>query len=439
MKLCEKCNRIVTPSSVCDDAKCPVAGIQRSSGPAGPDAHADRQASAGGGRQCPNCGTGNSAKNKFCLTCGSILNSENLQAASPIAPPALMTSAEADGGEMVCAVCSRSYPPGQRFCSVDGGALTAAAASAVPSPDSAPTARPAVPEAVAPRVQDIASASLPTTGELPPVPEPETTVLASQDYLTAVTGGPICPTCGFASPPGVRFCDRDGTPLGSGPARENPRPERPVRMAKASAEPLPEFLPEADVSWDEDEDGGRFGESKSKVVPALAALGIVLAMIGGFAWWSGRLDPWLGASPDPSLAAESKSKTPLAPGLQGEYKAHISDQDISLNITGDKPRSLVTSSGTLSYLNVVNGGACTALLVPVTGGGIGGDTGNAVSFKQTPVPGKSACSKDIPVKMDITAQPVGSDGLIQSIAVEWQSPGTRKSLMSGVLRKAAGP
>ena len=129
---------------------------------------------------------------------------------------------------------------------------------------------------------------------------------------------------------------------------------------------------------------------------------------------------------------------PSAPSLLGTYKAHISDQDISLVIDAESPRLLVSSAGIVTYLNVVNGGTCTASLVPVSGGGVGGDTGNAVNFRQTPVSGKAACPEDIPVRMDITGQSAGPDGIVGTVAVKWLSPDSEKVLMAGTLMKETG-
>ena len=106
-------------------------------------------------------------------------------------------------------------------------------------------------------------------------------------------------------------------------------------------------------------------------------------------------------------------------------------------IEGDSPKPLVKSAGTVTYLNVVNGGTCTALLVPISGGGVGGSTDNSVSFKQTSVPGKPACPADIPVKINSTSQPVGADGVVGAIDVEWSAANSGKVLMSGTLKRSA--
>lgn len=194
---------------------------------------------------------------------------------------------------------------------------------------------------------------------------------------------------------------------------------------------------EEQESWEGEEEGGRFGEDRNRFVPALVALAILIAAGGGYAWWSGKLAQWTGKAPDPSLASpETGADKPVVPGLAGEYKAHISDQDISLVLDGNKPEPLAKLTGTISYVNVVTGKSCTSRLVR-TGAAGAGDSGTVFSFSQAPVAEKTACAKEIPVKLDVTAQPSGEGGVIQGISAEWLSPGSDRVLMSGQLKRAA--
>jgi hypothetical protein len=248
--------------------------------------------------------------------------------------------------------------------------------------------------------------------------------------------GLACPTCGLSFPPGVRFCDQDGTTLVSLSAAQAALAAAPAPVSQSQEEPA------WDSEWDDPQDTRG---NRSYFVAGLLSVAVLIAGGGGYAYWNGYLDKWIGGKPDPELvdaagtasagSAGSGAIKPATPGLLGSYKAHLSDQDIVLVIEGEGPRPLVASAGTVTYLNVVNGGTCTAALVPTSGGGVGGDTGNAVSFKQTPVPGKPNCPQDIPVKMDITGQPSDKDGVVGSIAVEWLKPNSEDVLMAGNLRR----
>jgi hypothetical protein len=204
----------------------------------------------------------------------------------------------------------------------------------------------------------------------------------------------------------------------------------------------------AEPAWSEEWDQANEPVSKGPILVTSLVVIALLAAGGGYLYWSGVLDRWIGGEEKSDMTAQvgghiegatRAANAAQAPGLLGTYNAHLADQDIALVINGDSARPLVSSQGTVSYLNVVNGGTCTALLVPESGGGVGGDTGNAVRFRQTPVPGKPNCPQDIPVRIDITGQPANADGVVSAISVEWYSGNPERILMSGKLQRAVTP
>lgn len=144
-----------------------------------------------------------------------------------------------------------------------------------------------------------------------------------------------------------------------------------------------------------------------------------------------------GGAPETSAetAAALPALNPAIPRLLGAYKGHFADQDIVITIAGDTPKTLVESAGVAHYANVVNGGTCAAAFVPVKGGGVGGVVGNAVDFKQTPVAGEPECGADIPVRIDISGEVKGKDGLVTAMQVQWLDPKTGEVLMQGPLKQ----
>lgn len=405
---------------------------------------------------CPKCGTENGGTNRFCLACGGPLVT-GPAAARPAAdrvveapqsratPPPL--PADQSEAAKQCPVCAKAYPAAQRFCNADGATLVAAIAEKPglarnnqpsPPPDQEAAEQIASKSGVPP--PEVASAPTPPEPALAAEPEPE--LSAAPAMQPASSKGLICPSCGLAFPVGVRFCDQDGSTLVERGMATNARVLPPVvaDLIYRNEEPGAVGFG-VDGNEDSEEYGGGYGERRSSLTPALI-VGILLILTagGGYAYWSGMFDKWLGKGTDRELARQDKARpeatsAPKVPGLLGSYKAHIADQDIVLTIASGESRPLVTSAGTVTYLNAVNGGTCTALLVPISGGGIGGDTGNAVSFRQSAVPGKPACPKDIPIKMDISSQPSDDSGVVRSIAAEWRAPNSEKILMAGTLER----
>jgi hypothetical protein len=346
---------------------------------------------------CAACGAQNAESNRFCLACGS-----TLQAAPTGGAAALAAEPTASSAASVCPACHKSYSASQRFCEDDGTALVA------PGRKADARAESAAPPAAAtfqPSDSHVAAPAAPKAPDLPPL---------------------VCPTCGAVFPAGSRFCDHDGTPLGTGASRPSAAPE--ARPGHAGEPP--------DEYDDEEESGG-----SRRLLPALLAVLVVMAVGAlGYLYWSGKLDALLAGRPADKahrLSGADKPGAVVVPGLAGSYAAHIADQDIVLAVSGEKPLPLVSAHGRISYQNTVNGGACVADLVPTKGGGFGGDTSNAVSFRQVAVPGKPACSADIPVEMDVAGQPVGKDGVVGAVAVEWHSPGKGAILMSGKLSRTS--
>lgn len=383
---------------------------------------------------CAKCGVGNTDANKFCMGCGA-----PLLAGSPVTPepqgklPAEQVSQASRAGMTadaariegtVCPLCARSYPASQKFCNTDGAPLVSHAPAPAAAPPPMPAPAPLIAEPKA------AAATEPPAAQLAaPPPHKPSAIEASAEGLA-------CPACGLAFPPGVRFCDQDGTTLVS----------KSVAQAARAAAPPPVFQHLEEPSWDSEcDDLEEVRRKRTYLVASFVALAVLIAGGGGYAYWNGSVDKWIGENADPELSGAmgegspnsdgTAGAKPSAPSLLGSYKAHLSDQDILLVIEGKSPKPLVASAGTVTYLNVVNGGTCTAVLVPTSGGGVGGNTGNAVSFQQTPVPGMPKCPQDIPVKMDITGQPTDDDGVVGSIAVEWHKPNSENVLMAGKLQR----
>lgn len=425
---------------------------------------------------CAKCGVQNADANKFCMGCGAPLAAAapsplklEMQESTP-QPTQVNQPSFADNSAAVkvavgkvCPLCALSYPATQKFCNADGASLVLADAASVAkqvAPDKAQTT-PALrataiaatksseepPKAAAatppistsqplgaPTLQQRDSPSASALGRY--VPPPVALAEQSQSAPSKGEDGLACPKCGLHFPAGVRFCDQDGTTLVDRNAVSSlSGPQITAPSSEPDEEPVA-----TDWSNSESGYGGGYGEGRSHLIPALiAGLLVVVAAGAGYAYWTGELDKWLGNNSDPSLIAPGKvasgDAAPKVPVILGSYKAHIADQDIQLTISGGSPKPLVSSSGTMTYLNIVNGGTCTASLIPTRGGGVGGDLGNAVSFQQSSVPGKLPCPQDIPVRMDITGQPIGADGVVRTIKVEWPSPDSTKVLMAGKLER----
>lgn len=405
---------------------------------------------------CAKCGTATVAGNRFCKGCGAAIQAPPAAASIPDPAPVRLPVADtapATNASKQCPLCARSYPASQKFCNVDGAALGVAAFDA-PSPPLAREEAATSEEAQAP--------APPTDAPLAnqPLPEPEPAPLPAEAIAQLAVADPskpatapvqvaadqqpanedlACPRCGLFFPSGVRFCDRDGAVLVS-------KAEAEAALTLAVQTPP---VPPDEPAWDSDWNGGiETRKNRTFLIASLAVLAALLAA-GGYAYWSGMLNAWLGENSDaklvagptdpanPSaLAGDTDLPAPLVPGLQGTYQAHLSDQDISLTIAGNDAQPLATSAGTIAYVNVVTGATCTASLIALSGGGVGGVADNAVSFRQAPVQNKPACPKDIPVKMDISDQPADANRIAQSIKVEWLSPDSARVLMSGVLARA---
>lgn len=363
--------------------------------------------------------------------------------------PASLVSPEADA--LVCPKCDRSYPPTQKFCNVDGIALgpsrpsLEAPTEEAPLPNDGDLPQNENPEPPSPKAEDDRQSGSLSSPQVE-VEAPDLRVASETRHVPveAVDGeGLACPKCGQAFPAGVRFCDRDGATLVSKETAEAALTL--AEQSPPSAPDLPPTLPQPEGSaWDQ---GWEEMDKRERKRPLLwIGLAVFAALLAGvsYAWQSGKLDQMLSAATGsgstegvgPTSGTSAGANT--VPGLLGVYKAHLADQDIELVVSGDSPRPLASSEGVVTYRNVVNGGTCTSSLKPESSGGIGGDTSNAVKFRQTPISGKPACPEDIPVRIDISGQPTGDAGLVDTISVEWFSGSSKKVLMSGKLAREVG-
>ena len=354
---------------------------------------------------CASCGAANANANRFCANCGAQIASRPASSISP----AEVNQAALNTDGVGCPVCGRHYDAGVRFCEDDGNALIAGHINVPPPPA-------VLPEVVLP---PSSFAAEPSGSESP------------QSQMVVEPVELICPTCGLRFPVGTRFCDQDGSALGGVAAGME------AHGFAGSAEYATAVQATDEAEFDTAEPRRRW-----------FVVGITLVLIAivsgvGYAYWSGQLNYWLGRQSNPDSARKADKPVAKSPsnaivaGLSGSYFAHLSDQDVTLSVLGDLPRPLVSAASEISYHNTVNGAACVASLVPVKGGGVGGDTGNAVSFRQAAVTGKDACPADIPVKIDISGHPADPGGVVRSVSVEWLSPDRGRILMSGTLNRVA--
>lgn len=428
---------------------------------------------------CAACGTQNDGSSKFCSGCGGALTAR--PSAPPMAtppPPAPTADASESPREAPvvigpavnrCPACGQTAPATQRFCHFDGAPLAAAPpepvgaaavalsittppplppAQALPTPPdlaaSFETQQP--PEAPIPVAQVAAS---PAPMESPSVIDPAipAPAISAPSTVADRTSDPMqhCPACGIVFPAGVRFCDQDGTLLISGGAD--------AVEAAAERGDAPWLLPyparSSEGETDDDyPDDDRSSNRRGFVPAVVAAVLLVLFAGGGYAFWSGAFDRWLGRNETSTklgdtsdLIAENQrvaASLPKTPGLLGRYSAHLADQDIVLAIEQNTPTSALRSfTATLTYSNAVNGGTCTASLT-ATGDREGSTPGFAVSFRQGPVPGQPSCPAELPVTLDITGQPTDANGVVASISAEWRKPDSDDVLMKGILLREAG-
>jgi ribosomal protein L40E len=441
MKLCSKCSRIVTDQTYCAEAECPSLDIVIEGLP--PIVERKPQKSALQRESfavfCGECGAGLRPGAEFCGKCGT---------------PNLANVTEADllperGGEKI-----------------SGEAVTASR-TAVEKVDEVAV------ELTSDGLDDgQMNADAPSQAEM--------TQGASHEFLdSAKLAAYFCGECGAKLKALAVFCGRCGTSVEAfSPSSamvavtdnvqiselhstehvlptvsEMERSDQPVSVELGEAsenqsqataranneteiglEPafeMPQATAEAD-DWDYDAEPQPWWKRKA----FLAGLVVTTLLAFGGYYLTLKRNPEAQRTPTAenaaALDAGSKMNPPM---LLGAYRGHLADQDIEIRVGGAVPKALVSSSGTADYANVVNGGKCSASLVPVKGGGVGGSTSNAVDFLQEAVPDKPACPKDIPVRIDISDQPKGEDGVVQSIKVEWLNQNGSKVLMVGVLRR----
>ena len=411
---------------------------------------------------CAKCGTQNSDENRFCKGCGVPLAENGAPAPAAPMPIGTVEARAAQEPQLQqkqasfrkCPKCSREFSLALRFCETDGTPLQ----NIAPFANEEQNLASEIDISEAPAEISKEKTNKHRIVNSPPQAELANEVVEerSASLSSEAPASVFCSACGRVFPAGVRFCDQDGTLLVDQEATTIVRDLPPVVADLIYRGEVPDA---AGFANDDDESDGGYGRDRNRLVPSLIASALVIAVVGGgYAYWSGQGDRWPDKKPNPPLtgaaadaaaadaaAAAARAAVTLAsangagqvqpPKLLGQYIAHLADQDIVLTIEGASPKSLASSAGTISYLNVVNGGTCTASLVPANGGGIGGGAGNVVSFRQMAVPGKPACSADIPVKMDVSGQTLDEIGVVHSIAVEWRSPNSNTVLMAGKLER----
>ena len=411
MKLCSKCNRIVTADSYCTDVECPSLDI---------------------------------------VTAGE-------------APKVEPASSSAPENMAFCGECGTAMKHGAAFCGKCG------TRAIIPHRDLLVASKPQIPASIA-NGEAVAEASetLPVEAAEEDIAEPDPATASPQMETNILPVARFCGECGSGLKPSATFCGRCGTPVAAftstqptidglpadtqdaGPHETDPEAASYESDRLVEAEPSvqdTEDAPASEFAALDDETGPPpEDESNEWLYPdepkplwkrpvIVAPLFLTLLAASAAVYWTQFRES---VEQQSSVSGKSESVENVtasqAPLLRGTYKAHLADQDITVSVGEETATTLVNSRGTAEYSNVVNGGKCTASLVPVSGGGVGGSTSNAVNFRQEPVASLPACPKDIPVRIDISEQPKGSDGVVQSIKVEWLSQDEAKVLMSGILK-----
>jgi hypothetical protein len=409
MKMCEKCNRIVTGTTVCTDDACPFpAALER--GMAAPVA--DPAVVAGP----PQARTPTNSK------------SDDTEAV-----PTQRARPDQGGNDGLvarfCAECGGKVRTGSAFCGQCGTAVVAPLTPAkIDLPASAPSSAPA-PDAVQFGEAESASPSQPAELDEP--------IAAVATSMEEVPQEPEAPQDTAGEPVKEQDVAAD-SPLATSPEPVTAEPaEGPVSAAESPAEPAADGEAEERGDWDYAEDDEPAGPASGNGKWIALAAVVLLLTGGGGAWY------FLQASGTEATQAKDPAERlatnePQVPMLSGSYAGFYMDQNIFITIADGAPRTLVNANGMASYSNVVTGGRCVSRLEPVSGGGIGGDTNNAVRFSQQPVPGEPECSQEIPVKIDISERALGLDGVVEAMSVEWLTPQGDEVLMKGELTRESG-
>lgn len=209
--------------------------------------------------KCPNCQFENRDDAKFCKACGS-----KLEILKPNPEPAVNTAS-------VCPNCGAALKPGAKFCSKCGASAPQ---------EAAPVPQPA------------------------PVPEPKT------EILIPAPESHICPSCGAALKPGVKFCSKCGAPAPQEAASvpqsaPDPIPQpvpvptpapvpQPVPTPAPAPAPQPVPVPApAPVPQPVPVPGKPVQKKKKPLIPVLCILAVLILLGGGFALSKAGLLPEL--------------------------------------------------------------------------------------------------------------------------------------------------
>ena len=224
-KFCQNCGtelEIPAPAAPVEVATCPACGFQNPVGTrfcqeCGKDMEAPQDAPAPqpvaeppsvepGGPICPSCGAANKAGNRFCMGCGAPL---------PTAPAVETPPAEPAGP--VCPSCGVTNKDGNRFCMECGATLPAPEPLVEPAPVKEPAEAPpeeaaeeeAAPDGDAEPAEETPQPEEPAEEAPALAPEPE----GEETPEPETPAPPVCPTCGTANRPGVKFCGECGARL----------------------------------------------------------------------------------------------------------------------------------------------------------------------------------------------------------------------------------
>ena len=395
---------------------------------------------------CPTCGTPSRPGKKFCGKCGSPLapvqstNVEDISigALSKDAAP-LQTTDIVEDGDKSCPRCARLYGSDVKFCKLDGTLLIDASTGPTTVLEQPSIVEDELFNRIAedsltePEILEMEVEVQATISE----PEPELSkqdsrIFPIESSTPMFEGKPIedetdqgapdivvyCISCGTAYPSSARFCDQDGTPLGTLDAEV-------------------ESQEEAEFEVTDFQDVAEFREQGVSTLAKVGIAGVLVAVLFGSVYWLGLFGSSELDSTDDAKASESAKQASGAPGLIGTYKSFIADQDIILTFSGNEPKPLIAAKGTIEYYNRINGGTCSAALIPAQGGGVGGVPDNSVQFRQQKIPGKPACPMDIPVTAKVGDQKGSNSEIVETIDLEWSDPKSKKVLMRGSLIKAA--
>lgn len=264
----------------------------------------------------------------------------------------------------------------------------------------------------------------------------------------------ICHECGAKTRSGAAFCGQCGAkvlaPTAAPAGEEHGATEAGIGAASAalnsndSLDPAPAASvigesgseaaqTETEYDGKVDDDSGE--KNRAIWIFVLLVLAIVFGAGGAFLFLNPTVEDLSEQAADRTTANEDPVDT--EPMVLGRYTGFYMDQDISITILGDDPQILFEANGIARYSNIVTGQECVSRLEPVSDEVVGGVVDTAVLFNQRPVPGETACSQSIPVKIDISEQQKGANFVVNVMSVEWLAPARDQVLMQGDLTRLA--